>query len=155
MEFRHQASRAAIFRKYIISFTTYNEFNLQEIKKQLFDLDKLNLTQGLTFIYDMLYALVQWNVNRNVQNLLKSDKKFDLVITEGVLDEALFGLGYYYTSLVVLVSATASNNVNNYIFVNPAPASYVPGMGGTLNFWQNFLAKTVFNALLYLYHLPV
>ncbi|XP_044268837.1 UDP-glycosyltransferase UGT5-like [Tribolium madens] len=152
----------APIKNYVDISVTENIEVMEEIRKQLFDMNKFGVIENLTFIFDMIKLLVDRTMtNKNVQDLLKSDKKFDVVIIEDFLNEAMFGLGYHYKAPVILISATTTSDMSNYIFANPAPASYVPGMGGTLtkcmNFWQrieNVLTKSVFYGLLHLYHLP-
>nr|XP_015838951.1 PREDICTED: UDP-glucuronosyltransferase 3A2-like [Tribolium castaneum] len=131
----------APIKNYIDVSVAENIETMEEIKKQLFDMNKFSVIENLTFIFDMLKTLVEKTMtNKNVQELLKSDKKFDVVIIENFLNEAMFGLGHLFKAPVILISATAASDMNNYIFANPAPTSYVPGSGGTLtkhmNFWQ-------------------
>lgn len=78
--------------------------------------------------------------HNNVQNLLNSGKKFDLVIIEYFFNDALIGLGHFFKVPVILVAPNAISGVNNNLFANPTPASYVPHVlshyNKNMNFWQ-------------------
>lgn len=125
-------------------------------------MNNAGILDNMTFIFDFIKFMIEKTfTHKNVENLLKSGKKFDVVILENFLNEAMFGIGYHFKAPLILISATASNSMNNYLFENPAPLSWVPGMGGTLtkhmNFWgrlENLLTQSLFYTIHNLYHLP-
>lgn len=73
-----------------------------------------------------------------VQHLLKSNAKFDVIVLEEFLAPALMGLKHIYNVPIVYVHAMTSNCWNNDLFGNPAPLSYVP------NFMTKFSQKMSF-----------
>jgi hypothetical protein len=92
---------------------------------------------------------------------MNSGEEFDVIIVEHFLNDALVGLGHHFKAPVVLLSSVISSVMNNYIFANPAPASYVPSKGGVvtkhMNFWQrlqNLLTVCFFNLIMEFHHLP-
>lgn len=61
-----------------------------------------------------------------VQNLLKSNERFDLVIIEDFLIPSLTALSVHFNAPFIYVSSVGANVWNNHFFGNPAPVSYVP-----------------------------
>jgi UDP:flavonoid glycosyltransferase YjiC (YdhE family) len=88
--------------------------------------------------------------NKNVQKLLNSGETFDVVVMEHFLNDAHVGFGHHFKAPVVLLSPSSSSAINNYVFANPAPSSYVPNILGAftkhMNFWQR-VQNFIFNAL--------
>jgi UDP:flavonoid glycosyltransferase YjiC (YdhE family) len=133
-----------------------------ELKRKLFAREKQGLIENLTSLFDFIFSISEHTLtNERVQKLLHSGKQFDVVIMEYFLSDVFVGLGYHFKAPVILISAAPSSAMNNHIFANPAPLSYVPGSGGTLtkrmNFWQrleNLLMNGVFSAIVQFYHLP-
>ncbi|KAG5671714.1 hypothetical protein PVAND_001894 [Polypedilum vanderplanki] len=64
--------------------------------------------------------------NEKTQELLKSDIKFDLVISELALNEAVLGFSEYYNCPHVLITTVALSSWIEKITTNPSPYSYVP-----------------------------
>ncbi|XP_018562683.1 uncharacterized protein LOC108904558 [Anoplophora glabripennis] len=62
----------------------------------------------------------------NVQMLLKSDEKFDVVIVEQFLNDAIKVLGHIYNVPVIALSTLGPNPWVNNIVGNPSPLSYIP-----------------------------
>jgi hypothetical protein len=118
--------------------------------------------ENLDFIYTMGYEIADRTFkNKNVQKLLNSGEKFDVVIMEHFLNEALIGLGHHFKAPVILMSTVATNCFSNYIMANPAPSSYVPNLRSTLtknmNFWQrlqSFGFNFIFDVSTQMMHLP-
>ncbi|XP_044271140.1 UDP-glycosyltransferase UGT5-like isoform X1 [Tribolium madens] len=93
----------------------------------LFEIDKMDfVTYGL-----MMNYLGNDNVEKtlshpNVQKLLKSNEKFDIVIVEQFVNDALKAFSYYYKAPLVLFVTFSSNAWINPLVANPAPPSYIP-----------------------------
>lgn len=62
----------------------------------------------------------------NVRKLMKSNKQFDLIITEIFSLEAILGFGQYYNAPVVAASTLYNSKWTNDLIGNPSPLSYVP-----------------------------
>nr|CAI5861496.1 unnamed protein product [Callosobruchus analis] len=60
-----------------------------------------------------------------VQNLLNSSEKFDLVITEHFFNEALFIFPYKFKCPSILLAPGPMTVFTNHLMGNPAPSSYV------------------------------
>lgn len=64
----------------------------------------------------------------NVQNLLKSNQKFDAVIIEQFNNDALKGFAHQFKAPLILVSSIGANGWVNSLVGNPAPYSYISEM---------------------------
>lgn len=64
----------------------------------------------------------------NVKALLNSNKKFDLVILNWSMNEALLGIGHHFQTPVIVFSSIGSSQLTNKITRNPAPYSYIPNL---------------------------
>ncbi|XP_063921440.1 UDP-glycosyltransferase UGT5-like isoform X1 [Zophobas morio] len=135
---------------------------IEEMKQKMFARGSNGMFENLFSLFDMTAVITNSTLyNKNVQKLLNSDKKFDLVIIEHFFNDAFVGFGHHFNAPVIFVSTQAASAMNGYVFANPLPFSYVSGNGGTLtkhmNFWQriqNLLMHSVFNTLIHFYHLP-
>ncbi|KAF2894451.1 hypothetical protein ILUMI_11721, partial [Ignelater luminosus] len=85
----------------------------------------------------------------NVQKLLKSDEKFDLVIVEQFVNEAFRGFCYRFQAPCVVVSTVGGSRWANPQMGNPAPPSYVPDITLSLSSYMNFCER-FYNSLVYL-----
>ncbi|RZC38653.1 UDPGT, Glyco tran 28 C and/or NAD binding 10 domain containing protein, partial [Asbolus verrucosus] len=100
---------------------------MEDEKKKLFELEQQGVMQGLTFLFDLMSSLTEHTLkNKNVEKLLASNKEFDVIIIETFLNDAFVGLGYRFKAPVILLSGMGSSPMNNHIFANPAPVSYIP-----------------------------
>lgn len=61
-----------------------------------------------------------------VQNLLKSNATFDLIIVEDFLLLSLSAFSVHFNAPFIYLTSAGANSWNNHLFGNPAPASYVP-----------------------------
>lgn len=89
-----------------------------------------------------------------VQALLQNpNEKFDLVIIEQFVVDALKALGYHFNCPVIAFSTVGSGQWVNGLVGNSAPRSYVVdiflGYDGKMNFWQrlNNLAIGIFSEI--------
>ncbi|KAF5282234.1 hypothetical protein FQR65_LT14402 [Abscondita terminalis] len=99
--------------------------------------------------------------NTSIDNLLKSDEKFDLVIMEQFVNEAFRGFCYHYKAHCVVVSTMAASRWTNPQMGNPHFPSYMPEMILTyptvMNFCQRLINSYVYafsSLVFYLYGLP-
>ncbi|XP_001870893.2 UDP-glycosyltransferase UGT5 [Culex quinquefasciatus] len=61
-----------------------------------------------------------------VQELLKSDETFDLLLLDQVLSDSLLGLAYHYQIPAIVYSSTAPNKFINEMVANPHNPAYNP-----------------------------
>lgn len=64
--------------------------------------------------------------NVEVQRLLKSNQRFDLVIQELMICEAFLGLGYFYNAPTIVVNTMGSMPPIDNMVGNSRPLAYVP-----------------------------
>lgn len=76
-----------------------------------------------------------------VQQLLKSNATFDVIVMEDFLAASLMGLSHYYKAPLVLVCGQGANIWNNNLFGNPDPSSYIPNMFATYSSNMTFLQR--------------
>ncbi|XP_063921443.1 UDP-glucosyltransferase 2-like isoform X1 [Zophobas morio] len=135
---------------------------MAEEKKAFFEKNKRKMTENIMSLFKMTFLLTQSTLaNGNVRTLMNSKEHFDVIIVEHFLNEAIVGLGHHFKAPVILLSSVISSVMNNYIFANPAPVSYVPSKGGMLtkhmSFWQrvqNLFMTGIFNLIMEFHHLP-
>ncbi|XP_018563298.1 UDP-glucuronosyltransferase 2B10 [Anoplophora glabripennis] len=133
---------------------------LDEYKKDFFNRETMCFTRKIKFIHNMGYSLTEKLLSHdNFQKLLKSQAKFDVVIVEYFLAEAILGVGKVFDAPVVLFSSLPSYSSSNNIFANPAPSSYVPHIltqyTGYMDLGERFvnLAYNTFDAFYKYYYM--
>lgn len=109
---------------------------------------------------NMIYAtaeIVNYTMNYPaVQDLLKDDTmKFDLLIMDQFLTDALLGFAHLYQIPAILTSSSATNKWTNKYVGNPNNPAYNPhiflGYTSRMTFWQRMLnfVVTVFEDFSY------
>ncbi|EDV97593.1 UDP-glucosyltransferase 2 [Drosophila grimshawi] len=118
-------------------------YKIREIRIEDQDLMQNWLDMGMSFQAEQMYAQsVMERFTRmiyagttnvdlllsdgRVQKLLTSGEKFDLLIVDLFLSDALLGLAYYYGVPTVAISPTGANSWLNNMFGNPQSASLDP-----------------------------
>ncbi|XP_063924758.1 UDP-glycosyltransferase UGT5-like [Zophobas morio] len=124
---------------------------VEELKKNLFAANAFSPRDILNFAFTMGNMITEKTFSqKSVQDLLKSDETFDVMIMEHFVNDALVGIAHRFKIPVVLIGCTRASSINNYIFANPAPSSYVPNILGTftkhMNFWER-LENFYYNVL--------
>ncbi|XP_063913440.1 UDP-glycosyltransferase UGT5-like isoform X2 [Zophobas morio] len=93
--------------------------------------------------------------NSNVQQLLQSKEKYDVVIIPQFLNEGLLGIGCHYKTPVVLIAPMPLFAWGSFVLGLPSPSSYVPNLltpyTGHMDFWQRFY-NTFYDICSILYH---
>lgn len=96
-----------------------------------------------------------------VQDLLKSEKRFDLIIVEDFVMPALTAFSVHFKAPFILLSAIDANIWNNNLFGNPAPSSYIPhpltSYTSKMDFFErlnNLFISTFDSAYRHLYFYP-
>lgn len=114
------------------------------------EMKNLSIIDNLYFISNYSHTVTDLTLkNTNVQKLLKSNEKFDVMIMEQFLSEALTGFQYHYNIPCVLFSTIRANIWVNSKMGNPQNPSYVEDIFGpyvgSMTFFQRF-----YNTFLYL-----
>lgn len=93
--------------------------------------------------------------HEKIQDLLNSDKNFDLVILPQFLNEGLFGIAHHFKCPLVLLSSMPIFSWSSFLLSHPTSSAYVPNIQtpytGHMNFWQRFW-NSIYDAYSILYH---
>lgn len=127
-----------------------------ERKKHLYGLEEQTVLGNVHFMTKMGCILTENTLkNQNVQNLLKSNETFDLVVMAQFLNEGLMGIAHHFKAPVVLLSTMPLLSWANFLIGHPAPSSYVPNslskFTGKMNFWQR-VTNSFYDTYAILYH---
>lgn len=78
--------------------------------------------------------------SQNLQNFLREDHQFDVVVVEICFADALLGIGYHFKAPVIGISAFGPSSWTSDLVGSPNFASYVPFFTNhytdRMNFWQ-------------------
>lgn len=66
--------------------------------------------------------------HQTLQNFLKSDETFDVIILEQFLNEAFFGFMHRYKAPLILIGTLSSSLWPNTLMGSPMPYSYIPNI---------------------------
>ncbi|CAH1105628.1 unnamed protein product [Psylliodes chrysocephalus] len=102
---------------------------------------KLSYIQQLLYINNFGKAQTEIILqHKNIQDLMKSDEHFDLVILYHWLTDALAIFAHKFKCPLVILAPWPSSIFDNYMSGNPAPSSYVTYLSAdydsNMNFWQ-------------------
>jgi glucuronosyltransferase len=133
-------------------------------KSALFTKENMRMNVISKFKYTYTNTLVMTNFTLNhpeMKKLLKSNEKFDLIILDLFLTDALLGLSTVFNCPIVALSANGPHTWVNEVLGSPRPASFVPHMYTDFTDRMN-LGKRLENSFFYffetillrLYHLP-
>lgn len=87
----------------------------------------MGIVETIKMMNEFTYAAAEFTLNStNVQKLLKSDEKFDVVIMEQFMDEAFRGFQYHYNIPCIIFSTVGSNYWVNPLVGNPTNPAYIP-----------------------------
>lgn len=95
--------------------------------KTMFNFISLPAPGAVAFLFGLGAELSNFTLNHeNVIKLMKSNEKFDLIITEAFCIDALIGFGQYYNAPVILVAPFGGTSLIDNVVGNPSPLSYIP-----------------------------
>ncbi|KAF2895932.1 hypothetical protein ILUMI_10246 [Ignelater luminosus] len=123
----------------------------EENRKNVFDI--INVPPAVSILF-----LHHWIINGTseclkmdvVQDFLKSDQKFDLVIVEEFVLYAFMGFCHKYNTPCVTFSATGLSLLTSNQVGNPISPSYVPNIALPYLSHMNFFQR-LFNSLMYVF----
>lgn len=107
----------------------------------LLNMDNLSFKEKFELTSTFLHTVNELTLNSTVvQNLLKSNEKFDLLVMESFMNGAFTGFQHHYKVPCVLVSPIGAQKSVNYLFGNPNNPSYVADVllpyGDKMTFFQ-------------------
>jgi len=107
--------------------------NILEIWKEKFNhLTKMrdqNIIEAILSIYDMGIEITNSTLTEPaLQKLMASGEKFDVVICEVFVTEALFGLAQHFDAPLIGLGTFGATSWNTDLVGSPSPPSYVPSI---------------------------
>ncbi|XP_037904808.1 uncharacterized protein LOC119647761 [Hermetia illucens] len=126
------------------------------------DMRKMSTLESFTSIFEMGEMITNVTLQeRIIQDLMKSNEKFDVVIVEVFMNEALLGLANHLKAPVIGVSTFGASLWVCEMVGSPSPISYVPSpfsnLPDNMDFMQRLtnLAMVTVERLIYdYYHIP-
>jgi hypothetical protein len=122
----------------------------------MFKREGLNPFVGAYVVATMADKFIAQSIqHENVQNLLNSDEKFDVVIVDNFLNDAYKAFATHFDAPLILVNPTFSSFWVNSLVGNPSPSSYIPNIMSDYYHPMTFCERLtnslldLFNALLY------
>ena len=124
----------------------------------MFDMEDVNSFLVLPIFFYIIGDVTEATLKHpNVQELLRSDEKFDAVIIQEFMNEAHKGFATHFNAPMILLSPIGACAWVNTLVANPAPTSYVPDAMLSYSSQMTFterLTNTVFHFYTHiLYHL--
>lgn len=97
--------------------------------------------------------------SKAVQNLLKSNDTFDLIIHQVILCDVLLGLSHHFKAPVVAFSTIGPNEITSMIFGHPLPHAYVSSLflsyPSEMTFFQRVINTIVSESFQFLFRAMV
>jgi hypothetical protein len=143
------------YRDIVLSgFAEEHERSLKEMN--LFEMEKKNFFTVLPFFTTMMIEACERTLNHtNVQKLIHSDEKFDVVIVQ-FLNEAQQALATHFNAPLILFSTIGTSSWINQAVGNPQPLAYVPetliGFSYKMTFSQRLVNVLAYVVKLGMYH---
>lgn len=93
----------------------------------LLDINDDNVWEIVTKLYGIGVTLTNFTIQHpKVQQFIATKQKFDVIILEIFMTEALLGLGHVFNAPVIGVSTFGASKWTNDLVGTPTPLSYVP-----------------------------
>lgn len=122
---------------------------VSEFKVNLFDIENRSPFLSMPFYYLMGNAVTKFTfASDEMQELLKSDAQFDVIVNEEFLAPSLMGLAHRFKAPLVFLCAMGANQWHNGLFGNPEPASFVPSVVTSHSSRMNFFER-LHNLMIY------
>ncbi|KAJ3642488.1 hypothetical protein Zmor_025267 [Zophobas morio] len=139
---------------------TYRDIVVTEIMKKMneliaggqvnmFEHAKMSPLPAAAFLARMMPRIMEPGLgNKEVQKLIHSNEKFDVVIVEQFMNDAEKALSTHFGAPLIVVSSMWANYWLNKIVGNPAPPSYIPMVTTDYSVPMTFCERLL-NSLLY------
>ncbi|XP_063921359.1 UDP-glycosyltransferase UGT5-like isoform X1 [Zophobas morio] len=143
----------------LTGFLETHEIETERLKQRsMFDMEDVNSFLVLPIFFYIIGDVTEATLKHpNVQELLRSDEKFDAVIIQEFMNEAHKGFATHFNAPMILLSPIGACAWVNTLVANPAPTSYVPDAMLSYSSQMTFterLTNTVFHFYTHiLYHL--
>jgi hypothetical protein len=123
----------------------------------MFEMEKKSFLTLLPLFANMMVGMCEETLNHtNVQKLIHSDEKFDVVIVEQFMNEAQKALATRFNAPLILFSTMGANSWVNQLIGNPQPLAYIPeallGYSSKMTFSQRLVNIFTYVAQLGLNH---
>lgn len=93
----------------------------------ILDLESFDIYNKMKNLYGLGLMITSHTMSHpKVQNLLKSNTKFDVIVIEIFVNEAMLGFGHHFNAPIVGMSTFGANNWINDMVGTPSPLSYNP-----------------------------
>ncbi|KAL1491842.1 hypothetical protein ABEB36_012377 [Hypothenemus hampei] len=90
------------------------------------EINKIGIIGLISNVNTMMTELMKFTLkDPKVQELLKSNEKFDAVIVEQFVNDPLKIFAHIYDCPLIIMSSVGPNSMVNHLVGNPTPASYV------------------------------
>ncbi|XP_063921668.1 UDP-glycosyltransferase UGT5-like [Zophobas morio] len=140
---------------------TYRDIVVTEIMKKMneliaggqvnmFEHAKMSPLPAAAFLARMMPRIMEPGLgNKEVQKLIHSNEKFDVVIVEQFMNDAEKALSTHFGAPLIVVSSMWANYWVNTLVGNPSPASYIPMISTDYSIPMTFCERLE-NSLLFL-----
>lgn len=114
---------------------------VDECKTEFIQFSSSNPVSQTVSFHDMGLVLTEYTLEYpDVQKLIHSNEKFDLIFMDQFMNEGLLGLVHKFKAPLVFSSSMGASSWCNHIVGNPAPMSYVPNLNAgyisDMTFWE-------------------
>ncbi|KAJ8918835.1 hypothetical protein NQ315_011121 [Exocentrus adspersus] len=118
--------------------------DLDEKKKELYEMGTMSYIGQLSWVSDFGYFYTEKVLKiKEVQELLHSDEKFDLVLIENFMNEAMAIFQHKFKCPSVIMAPGPTTVFNNHLLANPFESAYVPNLladfGSDMSLWERIL----------------
>lgn len=129
----------------------------------MFDMENISPYNQIAFLYfDVGLMMTEQMLNHTkIQAFLKSNEKFDAVIAEQFLNDAVHAFAYHFDAVSIAFSTVGPNRWVNNLVANPENPSYIPDLflsfGSQMTFYErfyNFVFGVASDLILYNYFYP-
>ncbi|KAJ6644050.1 UDP-glucosyltransferase 2, partial [Pseudolycoriella hygida] len=123
---------------------------IEEMFPNLTKMGDMSFLVKLNQLLDIGVALTNYTLTHDVmQEFLRINTTFDVIIIEIFMSEAFLGLGHHFQAPVVGFSSFGTNKWTNDMVGNPNPISYIPHFQGRFSNGMTFFER-VGNLLMHL-----
>ncbi|KAK5642052.1 hypothetical protein RI129_008219 [Pyrocoelia pectoralis] len=119
----------------------------------MFAMSNDNMLSTIVKLDTVILPYIENTLNSsNVQKLIKSNEKFDIVILERLMNDAFHGFCAHFEAHCVILSPVPTSSWTNIQMGNTGPPSYVPELSSRFSSKMNFFERA-YNFLGYLFYI--